>query len=84
MVASNPKGNATMPIESKKQSEAKQNWMKANSKVFGIRVMKNSEPEMWAYLQGEEPSAIFKAALKEYMARHPKPFVQNDEAQTSE
>ena len=84
MVASNPKGNATMPIESKKQSEAKQEWMKKNSKVFGIRVMKKSEPEMWAYLQGEEPSAIFKAALKEYMERHPKPFVQNDEAQTSE
>ena len=64
-----------MPIESKKQSKAKQEWMKENSKVFGVRVMKNTEPEMWEYLQGEEASAIFKAALKEYMSRHPKkPF----------
>ena len=66
----------TMPIESKKQSKAKQDWMKANSRVFGIRVMKNSEPEMWEYLQGVEPSAVFKAALKEYMERHPKNKVE--------
>ena len=64
-----------MPIESKKQSQAKQNWMKENSKIFGVRVMKKSEPELWEYLQGKEASTVFKAALREYMERHPdKPF----------
>lgn len=60
----------TMPIESKKQSEAKQAWMKENSKVFGVRVMKNSEPDIWDFLQGKEASTIFKLALREYMERH--------------
>ena len=60
-----------MPIESKKQSKAKQDWMKANSKVYGVRVMKNSEPDLWGFLQGKEAATVFKAALREYMAKHP-------------
>ena len=59
-----------MPIESKKQSKAKQDWMAKNSKVFGVRVMKNTEPDIWNYLQGKEPSAVFKAALREYIITH--------------
>ena len=60
----------TMPIESKKQSEAKQKWLKENSKVFGVRVMKNTEQNLWDFLQGKEASAVFKAALREYMKNH--------------
>lgn len=60
----------TMPIESKKQSEAKQNWLKENSKVFGVRVMKNSELDIWNFLQGKEAATIFKIALREYMKNH--------------
>lgn len=59
-----------MPIKSKKQSKAKQEWMKNNSKVFGVRVMKKSEPDLWEYLQGKEASTLFKAALREYMENH--------------
>lgn len=59
-----------MTIKSKKNSEAKQNWMKENSKVFGVRVMKNTEPDIWEYLQGKEASTIFKLALREYMSNH--------------
>ena len=59
-----------MPIESKKQSEAKQEWMKKNSKVFGVRIMKNTEPDFWDFLQGKEASAVFKAALREYIENH--------------
>lgn len=59
-----------MPIKSKKQSAAKQEWMKNNSKVYGVRVMKNSEPDLWEFLQGREASTLFKAALREYMANH--------------
>lgn len=59
-----------MPIKSKKNSEAKQNWMKENSKVFGVRVMKTTEADIWNYLQGKEASTIFKLALREYMESH--------------
>lgn len=64
-------GGIAMPIQSKKQSQAKADWMKENSKMYGIRVMKRTEPDIWEYLQGKEASKIFKAALREYMANHP-------------
>lgn len=59
-----------MPIESKKQSQAKADWMKANSKVYGVRVMKNTEKDLWDYLQGKEAATVFKAALREYIENH--------------
>ena len=60
-----------MPIESKKQSQAKQNWMKENSRTFTIRVMKNTEADLLEFLQSEPvPSATIKAALREYMKNH--------------
>ena len=45
--------------------------MKENSKVFGVRVMKNTEEDIWNYLQGKEASTVFKSALREYMQNHP-------------
>lgn len=62
-----------MTITSKKQSQAKADWMAKNSKMFAIRVMKNSEPDLWDFLQSVSvPSATIKAALREYMASHNK------------
>ena len=61
-----------MPITSKKQSKAKAEWMKENSKMYGVRVMKNTERDIWEFLQGKESSKIFKIALREYMERHGK------------
>lgn len=62
----------TMPIESKKQSQAKQDWMKKNSKVYGVRVMNNeNERDIWDFLQRQEsPATVFKKALREYMTNH--------------
>lgn len=60
-----------MPITSKKQSEAKQKWMKDNSKMYGVRVMINTEKDLYDFLQAQKtPSAIFKIALREYMENH--------------
>lgn len=53
-----------MPITSKQQSEAKQTWMKENSKVFGVRVMRNTEPEIFEYLEGKVPAEEFKKGLR--------------------
>ena len=61
-----------MPIESKKNSEAKQKWMKENSKVFGVRVMKTTEADLYDFLQDKEASKIFKLALREYIKNHPE------------
>ena len=65
------KGERIMPIESKKQSKAKADWMKENSKMYGLRVMKNTERDIFDFLQSaENPSATIKAALREYMENH--------------
>jgi len=62
-----------MPIESKKQSQAKQDWMKANSKIYPVRVMKNTEPDLFSFLEAQEAAATtIKAALREYIHNHPE------------
>ena len=62
-----------MPITSKKQSQAKADWMKDNSKVYGIRIMKRTEPELYEFLQKQKvPTATIKEALRYYMEHHPQ------------
>ena len=62
-----------MPIESKKQSKAKSDWMRDNSKVYGVRVMINTERDIYDFLQRQTvPAAtVIKQALREYMTNHP-------------
>jgi len=62
-----------MPIESKKQSKAKSDWMRDNSKVYGVRVMINTERDLYDFLQRQTvPAAtVIKQALREYMTNHP-------------
>ena len=61
-----------MPIKSKKQSAAKQEWMAKNSKVYGVRVMNNeNEKDLWDFLKAQEaPATTIKIALREYMTAH--------------
>ena len=58
-----------MPITSKKQSQAKQDWMKENSKMYGVRVMKNTESDIFEYLQGKIPSEEFKKGIRLLIAQ---------------
>ena len=59
------------PITSKKQSQAKSDWMKENSKIFSVRVMKNSESEIYNFLMAQEkPVTTIKKAIVEYMKNH--------------
>lgn len=64
--------NVKMPITSKKQSQAKNDWMKENSKIFPVRVMKRTEPDLWEYLQGKQAATVFKQALREFIQNHPE------------
>ena len=62
-----------MAITSKKQSQAKSNWMRENSKIFSVRVMKNTEADIYNYLTAQEkPTTVIKEAIKEYMQNHPE------------
>ena len=72
MVETNMIGDSAMPIKSKKQSQARQDWMAANSKVYGVRVMNNdNERDLWDFLKAQDaPSTTIKLALREYMQNH--------------
>lgn len=72
MVENTTIGVSTMPIKSKKQSQAKQDWMAANSKVYGVRVMNNdNERDLWDFLKAQDaPATTIKIALREYIKNH--------------
>ena len=53
-----------LPIQAKKNSEAKQEWMKNNSKVYSVRVMKNTEQDIFEYLEGKIPGEEFKKGIR--------------------
>ena len=51
-------------------SEAHKVWMKENTVVISIRLQKNSDAELLAYLDGKAKQTVIKAALKEYIENH--------------
>lgn len=52
-------------------SEAKKAWMKENSKMYGIKVMKRTEPDIFEFLtKQEQPATAIKKAIREYIANH--------------
>lgn len=59
------------PITSKKQSQAKADWMKENSKIFSVRVMKNTEADIYNFLMSQkQPTTTIKEAIREYTKTH--------------
>ena len=70
-----------MPITSGKQSEAKQNWMKEKSKVFGVRVMRKTEQDIFDYLEGKEAATEFKRGLRLLIAQEKEKNNDNQEAE---
>lgn len=53
-----------------KETEAHKRWMKENSRIYSVRVMKNTEADIFEFLQGKEVATIIKIALREYMENH--------------
>ena len=58
------------------ESVAKARWMKENTIVFSIKLMKTTEEDLIEYLnemlkQGIGKGTVLKAALREYMKTHP-------------
>ena len=57
-------------------SEAKKKWMKENTHVFSVKLMKKSEQDIIEYLEamlerGIGKGTVLKLALREYMQNHP-------------
>jgi len=46
------------------ESKAKAQWMKENAKVFGVRVMRTTEQDIFDYLEGKQPSTEFKKGIR--------------------
>ena len=58
-------------------SEAKRKWIKENTIIFSVKLMKRTEQDIIEYLekmadQGVARGTVFKLAIREYMANHPE------------
>lgn len=56
-------------------SEAKKKWIKDNTIIFSIKLMKRTETDIIEFLdkrqeQGISKATVFKAALREYILNH--------------
>ena len=56
-------------------SEAKKKWIKDNTIVFSIKLMKRTEADIIEFLekyqeQGISKATVFKAAIREYIKNH--------------
>ena len=52
-------------------SEAKKTWMKDNSKMYSLKIMRRTESDILEFLQKQErPASTIKAAIREYMQNH--------------
>lgn len=54
------------------ESEAKKAWMRENTTMVTVKMVNKSDADILEYLRGEAKATIIKAALREYMERHPK------------
>lgn len=51
-------------------SEAKKRWMKENSIIFSIKLMKRTEADLIEFLEGKVKGEVMKTALREYIENH--------------
>ena len=55
------------------ESEAKRKWQKENTVFIGVKLQKSTDKGILEYLEGQSKQTVIKAALREYMERHPLP-----------
>ena len=83
MVEKTHQENTTMPVSEAKR-KANQKWDAENMTVIGCKVRKDVAEAFKAECKrrGTTVNAVFLQAMRDFMEN--EPFVQNDEAQTSE
>lgn len=57
------------------ESEAQKRWMKENSMIFSVRIMRRTEADIVDFLekkadQGISKGTVIKLALREYIKNH--------------
>ena len=61
-------------------SEAKKEWMRANTTMVTVKMTNKGDADILRYLDGKAKATVIKAALREYMKNHPdRPFWEEDE-----
>lgn len=53
------------------ESEARKKWQRENTVHIGLKLQKSTDGDILAFLQGKQNQTVFKAAIREYMERHP-------------
>ena len=53
-------------------TEKTKSWQREKTVVITMRLQKSTDADILQYLDGESKQTVIKAALREYMERHPK------------
>ena len=54
-------------------SEAKKAWIRENTRVYSLKVMRKTEPDILSFLEAQSsPGTVIKKAIREYIANHEK------------
>lgn len=51
-------------------SEAKKEWMKANTTMVTVKMLNKSDADILEYLKDKAKATVIKAALREYIENH--------------
>ena len=52
------------------ESEAKSKWMRENTVMVTVKMMRKSDADILSFLEGKQKATVIKAALREYMEKH--------------
>jgi hypothetical protein len=64
-------GRITGSRRSDKVRESERQWKKENTVMYGFRLQRSTDAALIEYLDGQPKQTIIKAALREYIERHP-------------
>ena len=59
-----------VPMDMAKEYESHKRWVKENTVMVTMRLQKNTDADILAFLEGKKNQTVIKAALREYMKNH--------------
>lgn len=54
--------------------EKRKKWERENTAVITMKLQRSTDADILAYLDGKSKQTVIKAALREYMGRHPAEY----------
>jgi len=67
IMSSSNEGRHTMP-----DSDAKRRWRKEHTTTLTVKLNHNTDRDILDFMQGKAAATTIKAALREYIERHPE------------